>query len=141
MGVLPISSYNARTEVTLVGTTPFGVGNERGNAIGNTLLGGAGNDTLDGSAGLDILWGQEGADTFRISKGTGTDIIADFQVGIDKLDVSAFGFTTLAQLKARMVQVNNDVALSLDNGDQVILLGVTAAAISADDCVLGPPGP
>ena len=132
--------------LTLVGNTPFGVGNELanlilGNAIGNTLLGDAGNDTLDGGAGLDILWGQQGADTFRISKGTGIDIVADFQLGIDKLDVSAFGITTLAQLQARMVQVNNDTALNLDNGDQVILLGVTATAISAGDVLLGPPGP
>jgi Ca2+-binding RTX toxin-like protein len=128
--------------LTLVGNTPFGVGNELGNlivgnAIGNTILAGAGNDTLDGGAGLDILWGQAGADTFRIGKGTGTDIIADFQVGTDKLDVSAFGFTSLAQLKAKMVQVSNDVALSLDNGDQVILLGVDAAAIGSADVVLG----
>jgi Ca2+-binding RTX toxin-like protein len=128
--------------LTLVGNTPFGVGNELGNlilgnAIGNTLLGGAGNDTLDGGAGLDILWGEAGADTFRISKGTGTDIIADFQVGTDKLDVSAYGFTTLAQLKARMVQVNNDISLSLDNGDQVILLGINLAAIGSGDVILG----
>jgi Ca2+-binding RTX toxin-like protein len=128
--------------LTLVGNTPFGVGNELGNliignAIGNTLLAGAGNDTLDGGAGLDILWGQAGADTFRVGKGTGTDIIADFQVGTDKLDVSAFGFTSLAQLKARMVQVSNDVALDLGNGDQVILLGVAASAIGPADVVLG----
>jgi Ca2+-binding RTX toxin-like protein len=132
--------------LTLVGNTPFGVGNELaniiiGNAIGNTLLGGVGNDTLDGGAGLDILWGQDGADVFRISKGTGTDIVADFQLGTDKLDVSTFGFTTLAQLKARMVQVNNDVSLSLDNGDQVILLGVNVAAIGTGDVVLGGGGP
>jgi Ca2+-binding RTX toxin-like protein len=128
--------------LTLVGNTPFGVGNELGNlivgnAIGNTILAGAGNDTLDGGAGLDILWGQAGADTFRIGKGTSTDIIADFQVGTDKLDVSAFGFTSLAQLKARMVQVSNDVALDLGNGDQVILLSVNAASLGAADVVLG----
>ena len=127
--------------LTLVGTTPFGVGNELanlllGNAIGNTLLAGAGNDTLDGGAGLDILWGQDGGDTFRISKGTGTDIVADFQLGTDKLDVSAYGFTTLAQLKARMTQVGADIALNLDGGDQVILIGVSAAGFSAGDVVL-----
>ena len=40
-----------------------------------------------------------------------------------------------------MVQVNNDTALNLDNGDQIILLGVTATAISAGDVLLGPQVP
>ena len=127
--------------LTLVGNTPFGVGNELanlivGNALSNVLLGGAGNDTLDGGEGLDILWGQDGADTFRITSGTGLDIIADFQLGIDRLDVSAYGFTSLAQLKGQMVQVGTDIALNLDNGDQVILIGVNAANLGAADVVL-----
>jgi Ca2+-binding RTX toxin-like protein len=131
--------------LTLVGNTPFGVGNELanlilGNAIGNTILAGAGNDTLDGGAGTDILWGQEGADTFRIGKGTGTDIVADFQAGTDKLDLSAWGFTSLAQVQAKMRQVGSDVAIDLDAGNLLILVGVTTSQLSATDLVLGPPG-
>jgi Ca2+-binding RTX toxin-like protein len=126
-----------------VGTTPFGVGNELanliiGNASANTLLAGAGNDTLDGGAGTDILWGQEGADTFRISRATGTDIIADFQLGTDKLGVSAdIGVSTFADLKSRMFQVGSDIALYLPTGDQVILLGVSTSSIAESDIVFG----
>jgi Ca2+-binding RTX toxin-like protein len=131
--------------LTLVGTTPFGVGNELanliiGNASANTLLAGAGNDTLDGGAGTDILWGQEGADVFRIGKGTGTDIVADFQASTDKLDLSAWGFTSLAQVQARMRQVGSDLAIDLDDGNRVILIGVNGQAITATDVVLGPGG-
>jgi Ca2+-binding RTX toxin-like protein len=131
--------------LSLIGTTPFGVGNElanliMGNASANVLLGGAGNDTLDGGAEQDLLWGQDGADTFRFTKGTGTDIVADFQAGTDKLDVRAYGFTTLAQAKARMVQVGGDVAFDLGGGDSVILIGVSLASLGAVDLVLGPPG-
>jgi Ca2+-binding RTX toxin-like protein len=135
--------YDNVENLTLVGTTPFGVGNALanlilGNSTGNVLLGGAGNDTLDGGAGLDILWGQDGADTFRISKGTGVDIIADFQVGTDKLGLTSdIGVSTFADLKSRMFQVGSDIALYLPNGDQVILLGVSTSSITESDIVFG----
>ena len=68
---------------------------------GNDLLvGGAGNDVLAGSQGDDVLVDGAGADT--LSGGAGrdlfvlvmdgqTDRITDFQVGIDRLDLSAWG--------------------------------------------------
>jgi Ca2+-binding RTX toxin-like protein len=128
--------------LTLVGTTPFGVGNELanliiGNASANTLLAGAGNDTLDGGAGTDILWGQDGADTFRISKATGIDIIADFQLGTDKLDLSAWGLTSLAQVQAKMRQVGSDLAIDLDPDNIVILIGVNGGQVTAIDLTSG----
>jgi VCBS repeat-containing protein len=132
--------------LSLVGATPFGVGNElanliTGNAAANVLLGGAGADTLDGGAGQDLLWGEAGADVFRIGKGTGLDIVADFQVGVDRLDLSAFGLGSFADVKARMVQVSADISLSLPGGaDTVILIGVSLGSITAADLVLGPPG-
>jgi Ca2+-binding RTX toxin-like protein len=127
--------------LTLVGNTPFGVGNELanvllGNATRNTLLAGSGDDTLDGGAGNDILWGQSGADVFRIGKGTGTDILADFQVGTDKLDLSAWGFTALSQVQAKMRQVGSDVAIDLDASNMVILVGVFATQITGADLLL-----
>ena len=127
--------------LTLIGTTPFGVGNEldnliTGNAIGNVLLGGAGNDTLDGGAGQDILWGQAGADTFLIRKGTGIDIIADFTPGTDRLDVRDYGFKTTAALMSRMTQVGTDISVDLGGGDSVILMGVKITNLGAVDFVV-----
>jgi len=127
--------------LTLIGTTPFGVGNElnnavTGNAIGNVLLGGAGNDTLDGGAGQDILWGEVGSDTFVIRKGTGLDIIADFGDGIDKLDLSAFGFRSVSSVKAAMTQVGADISVKLDGGDSLILLGVQIGNLWPSDFIL-----
>ena len=125
-------------KLVLVGTTPFGVGNEldnliTGNAIGNVLLGGAGNDTLDGGAGQDIFWGQAGADTYLIRKGTGIDIIADFAPGTDRLDVRDYGFKTTAVFTSRMTQVGADVSVDLGGGDSVILMGVKIANLGAVD--------
>ncbi|MDB5468114.1 MAG: exsH [Phenylobacterium sp.] len=56
----------------------------------DTLTGGAGADTLAGGQGPDKLIGGAGADTFvyKAMPWNGGEI-ADFQVGVDKLDVSA----------------------------------------------------
>jgi hypothetical protein len=39
-----------------------------------------------------------------------------------------------------MTQIGPDIALNLDNGDQVILIGVSVAAFGAGDVVLGGTG-
>jgi Ca2+-binding RTX toxin-like protein len=127
--------------LTLAGNTPFGVGNElnnvmTGSILANWLLGGDGNDTLDGGAGTDILWGQAGADTFLIKHGTNLDIIADFTVGSDKLDISALGFADLATAKANMLQVGTDISVNLGGGDALILIGVSLNSITAADLLL-----
>ena len=70
-----------------------------GTAKDDVLVGYAGNDTLDGGGGNDILLDGSGND--RMTGGAGADIhvltydgmtdtIMDFQVGVDRLDLSAF---------------------------------------------------
>jgi Ca2+-binding RTX toxin-like protein len=61
-----------------------------GNGGDDTLQGGDGNDTLVGGAGADSLVGGLGDDIFRfLSLDTGgSDIVADFHIGADKLDVT-----------------------------------------------------
>ncbi|UGA56272.1 tandem-95 repeat protein [Vibrio sp. VB16] len=61
---------------------------EEGN---DTLYGGEGDDFLDGGLGNDILTGGDGADTFIWSTDTidsGTDIITDFHLNSDKIDLT-----------------------------------------------------
>jgi VCBS repeat-containing protein len=66
-----------------------------GTLEGNALSGGAGNDTLAGGGGADWLTGGAGADTFVFGASeTGLEwssrtIIADFQRGLDKIDLRA----------------------------------------------------
>ena len=59
-------------------------------AAGNDLLlGGDGADILIGGAGNDELWGGSGADTFIWHAGdTGADVLKDFDLGEDKIDLS-----------------------------------------------------
>jgi Ca2+-binding RTX toxin-like protein len=74
------------------------VGNDYDNVLsglgGNDYLNGwDGNDTLKGGAGNDYLIGGWGADTFLFEAKPGNDVIEDFQSGIDKIDLHAFGIT------------------------------------------------
>lgn len=59
-----------------------------GNDGDDLLFGGEGDDLLDGGAGNDIYIGGLGQDQFVIGGNTGTDIIRDFRVGEDSLQLS-----------------------------------------------------
>jgi Ca2+-binding RTX toxin-like protein len=61
-------------------------------AAGNDRLsGGAGDDVMTDGTGADTLAGGAGADLFVLSSDGERDVIADFQLGIDRLDLSAWG--------------------------------------------------
>ena len=49
------------------------------------LIGGPGDDRLEGGAGNDDLTGGDGADVFLFRTGSGSDTIADFALGMDKI--------------------------------------------------------
>lgn len=90
-----------------------------GDGARNYLSGGAGDDLLTGGGGNDELWGGAGSDRlvadggddlmvgnydrlngfgdyasdiFEIRTNAGSVTISDFKVGVDKVDLSAFGF-------------------------------------------------
>ncbi|MET1412350.1 M10 family metallopeptidase C-terminal domain-containing protein [Roseibium sp. HPY-6] len=101
-------------------------------ANGTTIekaIGGAGNDlligtdlgeTLDGGAGLDTLVGGGGADTFVLSHDDFADIIADFEVGEDRLDLSSLldaNFNTADVGDYVKVERNGDDAVLSVDGD------------------------
>jgi Ca2+-binding RTX toxin-like protein len=74
-----------------------------GDAANNSLNGGAGNDILAGGLGNDILVGGSGSDIFKYFSATEStagalnrDMITDFQLGIDKLDLSAINVNPCA---------------------------------------------
>jgi Ca2+-binding RTX toxin-like protein len=127
--------------LTLLGTTPFGVGNELANTLigndsDNYLLGGAGNDTLNGKGGGDVLFGEGGADLFVFEAGTGGDVIGDFVSGEDRIDLSALGLS-FAELQATFVQDGNIGAILLGHGDLVVLHNVTMSELAAIDFIFG----
>lgn len=68
-----------------------------GSDLGDTLQGGAGDDMLHDGGGVDLLTGGAGADVFVFDRDGSADEIADFQDGIDRLDVSDWGRMYTAQ--------------------------------------------
>ena len=78
-----------------------------GGAGKDNFTGGAGNDRFLGGAGADVMVGGRGADTFiylaasdspyatvnGVMSLAGSDLISGFQVSIDMIDLSAFGFS------------------------------------------------
>jgi len=66
-----------------------GSGNDR-------LLGEAGNDVLSPGDGADTLLGGLGADTFVFDRDDGTNLLADFEPGLDRIDLRGRGLSEAA---------------------------------------------
>ncbi|MEO1679517.1 MAG: CHRD domain-containing protein [Pseudomonadota bacterium] len=104
-----------------------------GNSGVNVLNGQAGDDVLNGEGGNDILIGGEGSDTFVFDGDFGTDVVQDFQSGVDRLDFSDFGPDFGDALT--VAQDGNDVVLSFSADASVRLEGVNQSDLTDDDFV------
>lgn len=111
----------------------------------NTLDGGAGNDLIYSHSGTDTATGGSGNDTFKLGNlNHGLTValtVTDFAAGAesdDKIDLTAFKFTTLADILAVTEDVNGDAVITVPtpDGDSTITLeGVSKAALHEDDFV------
>ncbi|WP_339109635.1 DUF4214 domain-containing protein [Thioclava sp. GXIMD4216] len=89
----------------------------------DTLRGGAGDDILTDGAGADRLWGGAGADIFVFTKDGATDRIEDFEVGVDRIDLSQIG---------RFYTVDALTIKSITGGAQITIGGETLTVMSSD---------
>ncbi|MDQ3270879.1 MAG: hypothetical protein M3Q12_01740, partial [Pseudomonadota bacterium] len=83
-------------------------GNANINAIGN-----AGNNRLEGNAGNNILFGGLGNDTYVFGRGSGQDIIVNFDAGKPSGDTVQLG-AGIAQADLGLVRQGNDLILSIN---------------------------
>ena len=118
--------------LTLLGTTPFGVGNALANAItgsaaANWLLGGAGADTLAGGAGDDVLFGEAGGDSFVFAAGTGRDLVADYDPAADSLVFQGYAAIEIRDIGGGIARVNFRDAAGAWLEDVVLLQGAARA--------------
>ena len=104
-----------------------------GNALDNIVMGGTGAQTLDGGAGDDVLMGGADADRFIISAGNGSDVITDFQVGTDQIQLQGYALYNLAAVLAAMTQVGADTVLALGNGERLVLRNTQVGSFGAAD--------
>jgi Ca2+-binding RTX toxin-like protein len=92
---------------------------------------------LAGGAGNDVLRGGLGADTFVFEAGGGSDVVRDFEAGIDLLDFTAFG-TSFDAGSLTMSQSESGALLSWqqDGAVQQVLLEQVQVASLPDDAFL-----
>ncbi|NNE52948.1 MAG: matrixin family metalloprotease [Sulfitobacter sp.] len=84
------------------------------------LQGGQGADTLTGGSGKDSIFGHDGVDTFRFSLGGGQDLLYDFDVGSELLQLVDSGFSsTQAALSAVSKPFSNVSRITLRDGSKV----------------------
>lgn len=112
-----------------------GAGNDRlsGGGGNDRLLGGTGHDTLSGDGGNDRLTGGAGADVFVFAPAGGSDLVTDFGVGADRLDVSAYDVDSGADALALGTQHGGDVIFALGAGTRLVLAGHLISDLAADD--------
>jgi Ca2+-binding RTX toxin-like protein len=95
------------------------------------IYAGAGNDIVNSGAGADSLWGEAGRDVFVFDKLSGKDIVKDFDVKVDTIDLSDYGFGSWKDIKKIATNTSHGVVLKLDNtGDTVELAGIKIAQLS-----------
>ena len=127
----------------------------------DTLWGGAGLDRLEGSTGRDQLFGGAGHDKLRggadqdtfvylalsDSTASGLDIISDFEHGIDKIDVSALGYTGITthtaasgELRIAYSAASDRTYVRDDHSDfEIALKGDYRGILTQDDFTLASP--
>ena len=100
------------------------------------LFGDQGDDRLAGGAGDDVLAGGTGRDAFVFAGGGGQDVVLDFKVGEDVLqiarNVNGTGIASAADVAARVTDAHGSAVIDLGHGDTVTLAGVTAEQVSSN---------
>lgn len=92
----------------------------------DSLFGGHDDDWLSGDHGDDTLHGGQGSDIFVFGTGVGADTVADFHpLEGDRIRLQGVGYE-VAQ------SAGGDALLNLSDGGRVLLMGVSAAAVSPD---------
>ena len=112
----------------------------RGEAGEDDLLGGGWEDFLDGGTDDDNLWGGSGRDFFYFSAGYGEDTIKDWEDNLDEIRLDDALWTGV--LSAQDVVDNygtvlsGNAVLSFDNGESLIVEGVTNLQTLVDDITI-----
>src|SRR6056297_1720244 len=99
------------------------------------LRGSNADDIIGDSRGNDLLEGRGGSDVFILSGGQ--DVIRDFQIGVDNLEVSSPGLSTQQVQDAFAAAINSPDGAFVDfgNGSSVVFRGLSAEQVQALDPV------
>jgi Ca2+-binding RTX toxin-like protein len=109
-----------------------------GGTLADVLLGGAGNDILIGGLGDDVLSGGTGKDTFRFTETAaghanfGKDVIVDFELGHDSIEIDHSVFANYDALRAAITDDGHgNAVIAADANNTITLAGVSVASATA----------
>ena len=109
----------------------------QGGAGDDVLIGHFGDDFLIGGDGYDRLVGGDGADTFHVQGSQGVDVVADFQQGVDMIDLSFYDIGSFEQVQMREAAAGGvAIDLSDQGGETVLVRNVEIDDLSAEDFVI-----
>ncbi len=99
----------------------------------NILDGYFGVDTIEGGEGNDTITGGAGNDIFRFSGVFGNDVITDFTIGSDTIDLSGYAGLNIADLNIVQIMgigtrdgfIPGGVSITLPNGSNIFLQGLS----------------
>ena len=129
---------------TLNGQVRLGTGSDRfvqasvdavvvSGGLGNDeIIGGNGDDTLNGGGDDDLLTGGLGVDTFIFENSAGRDVVTDFSITDDILDVSAI-FDDVQDVLGATSQVGNDTLIDFGDDSSVRLVGVDISSLTSNN--------
>ncbi|WP_340647424.1 hypothetical protein [Phenylobacterium sp.] len=118
-----------------------------GTPNGDVIQPGRGNDTITGGAGDDLIdlsnssfRGDYGSDTVVVGPGSGHDQVFGFRPGAgpghDVIDLSAYGFSSLAQvLNAAAGDGSNGIRIQLDGANSITVSSISLNEFTADNFV------
>jgi serralysin len=114
------------------------IGGDDGNDV---LRGGRGHDELDGGAGRDLLIGGRGDDMltggadddiFRFNSHSGSDVITDFTLGEDLIQIRARGMRDFDDLEHRIFDSAEGAVIHV-GGTDITLAGIRADSLTESD--------
>jgi len=107
----------------------------RAGAGDDRIFGGAGDDFIFDGAGSDEMHGGEGVDRFVYegADASAIDRIIDFENDVDILNLAGAGLSGRGSALLRMsTDLDGDTTLTLDNGAQLVIEGISAADLYDD---------
>ena len=104
----------------------------------DTLRGGEGDDLIRGGAGRDKEYGGDGEDTFQFKAGDEMAIIGDFDAkGLEHDILDLRGVASIRNWKDlsenHMSKDGKDVVIDANNGDVIVLKGVSMNTLDKGD--------
>lgn len=139
MANFPGSNLDDVITGTSFGDTITGQGGDDelyGMGSNDIIDGGTGNDRIDGGTNDDNLTGGSGNDDFVFGsdRAFGSDIITDFTIGSDKINLSLLGIGDFSQLAPHITQagLNTVITFGYGNASEIITINnVSAGSLTA----------